>query len=158
MKDWFNSTQPGLVHGICHEEGDSWKVQVKARAQNGKVKTLTVDVDTAYVNCKFGKTFAKFVYNKPALIEEQSHQVSWDETICLNEKAVKGVKYMKGTEIKRIRTYYEKIIFKPEKEPIYDEAVLSGGQRRPKKKDVNPGDQIITKEKDKTPAKIYVMQ
>ena len=45
-------------------------MQVKLRALNGKVKTLIVDVDTAYVNFEFGKTFAKFVYNKLALIEK----------------------------------------------------------------------------------------
>ena len=38
---------------------------------------------------------------------------------------------MEGTEIKRIETYYGEIILKPEKELIYNEVVLSGGQRRP---------------------------
>ena len=55
IKNCFNLTQPGLIHGICYVEGDSWKIQVKAKAPNGKVKTSTVDVDTAYVNCEFGK-------------------------------------------------------------------------------------------------------
>ena len=40
---------------------------------------------------------------------------------------------MKGSEIKQVETYYDYIFLKPEKEPIYDEVVLSGGQRRPRK-------------------------
>ena len=62
--------QAGLIYGICHEEGDSQKIQVKLRAQNGKFKTLMVDIDTAYINREFGKTFAKFVYSKPVLTEK----------------------------------------------------------------------------------------
>ena len=68
LKHWFNSTQLSLVHGICQEEGESWKIYVMSRAQNAKVKLSTVAVDTAYMNLEFGKTFAKLVYNKLVLV------------------------------------------------------------------------------------------
>ena len=76
VKNYINPMQPGLLHDIYHEEGNSCKIQVKLRALNGKVKILTVDVDTASTNHEFGKTFAKFLYNKPVLIEKKFHKVS----------------------------------------------------------------------------------
>ena len=82
---------------MFHEEGDRWKIQVKSRAQDGKVKRQIIDVHTSYVDCKFDKTFTKFVYSKPALICKQFHKVSEDKTVSLTKKATKGIKIVKGT-------------------------------------------------------------
>ena len=159
LKNRFNLTQPGLIHGICHVDGDRWKIQVKSRALNGSVKSSTIDVDTAYVNQEFGKAYAQFVYKKPALIGKKFHEVSGRNKVRLNDRAINGVKFLKGTEIKKVVTYDDYIFLDPEKEPIYDEVLLGGGQRRSKKKEIAiDGNQIITTKKNPKKPKTHAMQ
>ena len=85
-------------------------------------------------------------------MEQQFHKVSEKKTIRFHDKAITGVKFIRGSEIKRPKTYYKDVTPNPIRIPIYDEVVLSGGQRRPRQKDNdsdsdNPGDQIGARRK-----------
>ena len=68
------------------------------------------------------------------MIGKKFLKVSGNKTVGLHEKAIRDVNFTRGSEIKRTETYYEYIFLEPEKEPFHDKVVLSGGQRRPKKK------------------------
>ena len=82
------------------------------------------------MNRKFGKTIAKFIYNKLSLIKKKCNKVSAGQKVHLNKRSIRGVKFIRGSETKKNETYYEEIILKHEKESIYDEVVLSGDQKQ----------------------------
>ena len=78
----------------------------------------------------------------------------------LNDKAIKGVKFIKCAEIKRKEVYVEKISMPAAKEPVYNEVVLGGGQNRPTKKEKDN----LEDESDRdntgriTPTKTHIMK
>ena len=132
LRNRFLTTQPGLIHGACHNQDDEWTIQVKVQAETGQIKTQNVPVDTAFIHCEFGAHYAKFVLKRPALSKGQFHDVPGGKTIRINNKPIAGIKFVPGSEIKIMVPYERTIPVKQQKVPEYNETVLGGGKLKRK--------------------------
>ena len=54
LKQTFDATLLGLIHGIIHVKNDDWRLQVKYKSISKSIQIDTYDVDTAFFSQTFG--------------------------------------------------------------------------------------------------------
>ena len=105
-----------------------------------------MSVDTAFVHRKFGPHYAKFVLKKPPLLGKQFHAAPKGKSIRVNNKPIAGIKFIPGSEIKKMVSYKQTIPLKQQQVPQYNEVILGSGRVKRKNNKIL-GSQVGKEEK-----------